>query len=158
VDYPVLASGTGVNILNVPAVTISGTVDVQPPATAPGALPYQVQEIALPAQAMAGIIAPAATSLTLTPALPNKNLIKARIAFSDNSDVAASVEITLKLTLNGILIFSEIVYIPGSGLVNAYIIDADFSAVGLNAGAGSLVTTISTALTVGKISVNAYFG
>ncbi|MGC9239854.1 MAG: hypothetical protein ACP5D5_09345 [Acidithiobacillus sp.] len=110
------------------------------------------------AHALQGTIT-TATSLTLTPPA-NTNLRLLHINVSDNATQSTAGVITITATLNGVVVYVGGVYVPASALDNAgslMQVNLNFSAVAPNAGTGSLVITLSGALSAGDIFVNAYF-
>lgn len=100
-----------------------------------------------------------ATSLTLTPPA-NSNLRLLHLDVSDNATQTTAGVITVTATLNGVVVYVGGVYGPATALSNAgslFQTSLNFAAVAPNDGTGSLVITLSGALTAGTIFVNAYF-
>jgi len=160
VDFPVLPNAGQVNI--------AGTVDVNvispsPLPTSPtanaGGLPYQTQEVPIPATALYGTIAAGGTTVTITPTA-NTNLRKLKISFSDNCTLAVAATILLTATLNGNIIYKENLYFPTTPTlgIGGELINLDFEMLALNVGAaGTLVVTLASALATGIVDINAYF-
>jgi len=164
VDYPLLPSGRDVNLINTANVNIKSQsipLLVTPSALAQGALPYVVNLEPLAASAVQYTITGAAVSGTATPTA-NTNMRYLHISASENASLAAAGIVTVTVTLNGIQVFNEGIYLPASAtsiIGKTDIARIPFESVAFNAGAaGTLVTTISTALATGQIDVNAYFG
>lgn len=162
VDFPVLPAGT--------VVTVSGTADVNivspdPLPTSPtvnaSGVPYQNTEVpVLTAANYSGAITGSTKTVTITPGTANQYLRKLILSFTGNASTAAAGTNLLTVTLNGVTIYEENVYLPGAaGTVtgSAYKIDLDFAKLGLYAAAGDLVVTLVTALANGLLDVNAYF-
>ena len=163
VDFPVLPSGT--------VVTVTGTVNVNvvspdPLPTEPtvnsGGVPYQNTEVPVLVTPFFNnaITGATLTSGNITPS-PNTFLRKLTLALTGNVSLAAAGLNLITATLNGVVVYSENVYIPAAAADTsiAWSRDLDFSKLGLSAGAaGSLVVTVGTALATGELDINAYFG
>ncbi|MGC8541030.1 MAG: hypothetical protein ACP5QA_10425 [Phycisphaerae bacterium] len=162
VDFPVLPSGTDVTVSNTVNVDI---VSPNPVPTAPsvnsGGIPYQNTEVpAVVTPFFNNAITGASTSSgNITPSA-NTFLRKLVLTLTGNTTLAAAGLNLITATLNGTVIFKENVYIPAAATDAAefWTRDLDFSKLGLNAGAGSLVVTVGTALATGELDINAYFG
>ncbi len=165
VDFPVLPSGT--------VVTVTGTVNVNvvspnPLPTSPtvnsGGVPYQNTEVPVLVTPFFNnaIKGATLTSGNITPA-PNTFLRKLILTLTGNATLAAAGLDLVTVTLNGVTIYQENVYIyaavGGSQISDYWVRELDFSKLGLQVGAaGSLVVTIGTALATGELDINAYFG
>lgn len=163
VDFPVLPSSGLTQVANTVNVQIVGSnngvvIPVSIPVDAQG-LPYQVQNTPMPALAYSASISGSATSATITP-IANTNLRKLKIALSDNATLATAGNDLLTVTLNGVAIFSEHVYIPqtpNTG-IGGYDMKLSFNDFTFSAGeSGTLVVTLATALATGYLDINAYF-
>ena len=102
-----------------------------------------------------------ATTATLTPPVANLRLRKLVFSVTENATLAASGIVQITFTLNGTVIFSEGFFVPASATGQAGVAhhrDIPFDMLDLNAGAGALVCTLSTAMTGGQMDVNAFFG
>ena len=163
VDFPVLPSAGAVSITNTVGVDIvqlaSGiTFPVSVPANISG-LPYQTQEVPIASTAYYADITGTATSATITPPA-SSNLRKLVLALSENATLATAGTDLLTVTLNGVVVYKQNIYIPAA-LGAQLIFDAltlDFAKLGLNAGAsGTLVVSLATALATGILDINAYF-
>lgn len=164
VNFPVLPNGADVSIQGVPNFNLysieSGIILPTQPAVNNAGLPYQVQQTPGSAIVLQSTIT-AATTATLTPGTANLNLRKLIIGLTENAIQAAAGVINLTATLNGTQVFKEGFYIPTTvaGQAGAaYHRDIPFDGIAFNAGTGSLVITLSSALTGGQIDINAYFG
>lgn len=163
VDFPVLPSSGVVSIANTVSVDLVSnaanlTVGVVPTQNSSG-LPYQVREVPIAAVADYSSITGTATSATITPPA-SSNLRKLVLALSENATLATAGTDLLTVTLNGVVVYQQNIYIPAA-LGAQLIFDAltlDFAKLGLNAGAsGTLVVSLATALATGILDINAYF-
>lgn len=162
VDFPVLPNAGQVNIAGTVNVNIASPnpLPVLPSQNA-GGLAYQVMETPGTTTVYTANITTAGTVSTITPT-PNLNLKRLKIAFSENCIIAVAGNVLLTVTLNGVLIYSEHIWLPGAAITTNIIgsdVELDCMNLGLNVGAaGTLVTTLGTALTGGFVDTNAYFG
>ena len=163
VDFPVLPNAGAVQILGTPNVNIAGPSPLPVSASVnSGGVPYQNTEVPVtvtPVQSI-GVITGATVTATIVPPV-NTYLRRLIMSFSGNASLAAAGLNTLTVTLNGVTIYIEKVYIAtgASAVVGSlYKIDLDMAKLGLAAGAGDLVVTLGTALSAGELDINAYFG
>ena len=160
VDYPVLPSGTQVSVSGTVQVNIASPnpLPVQPNINVAG-VPYQFTLIPsastfstfnIPATNLSGNVAPT----------PNTNLKKLRVSITGEATLGAAAEIVVTVTLNGVTIFTDNVFVPavaGTG-AQLYSTELDFSNVALPVGAaGTLVTTLSAALATGVVRTQGWF-
>jgi hypothetical protein len=106
-----------------------------------------------------GSITGTATSVTITPPA-DANLRDIHIDITDNATLATAGVDTITATLNGVVIYSGGAFVPATALdTNGVLrsIDVNFGSIAPNAGSGTLVVTIGTALATGSVYVNAYF-
>ena len=167
VDYPVLPSGNATNVLNTVNVnlnSVSAGVRVPTdgnPLAAGNTLPYRTQEYVPAAEAGHIQITGAATTGNYQPVTAQQNLRKIILTLSGNATLAAAGQVTVTLTLNGVTIFTAIMYVGATVPANSPSFEEfsnlDFGMIGLPAGAGNLTATISTALASGSLDINAYF-
>lgn len=161
VDFPVLPDAGQVSVKGTVTVTPSGGVmDTQPAQNASGGTPYQTQETPPACDASQSSISGASTSATITP-VASTNLKMLQLGLSGDASLAAAGEETISVSLNGNVIYADVLSLPAAAGSNpsAFNQVLDFSHTGLSAGTtGTLVVTIGTALATGKLSINAYFG
>lgn len=163
VDFPVLPSAGDVIVdgtVNVNLQSSAITLPVQPSATGTGGVPYSVQQQPANMTAEYLTLTGSTVSASVTPPA-NSNLRKLVLSITDNATLAAAGYELITITLNGVTIFEENVYIPAAALANSlmgYRRDLTFDGAAANVGAsGTLVVTIGTALATGIMDVNAYF-
>lgn len=163
VDFPVLPNAGAVTVLGTVNVDVVGPnpLPVSVPASVAG-VPYQESVISEIVTPFHGNIFGAGLTNTIVPAA-NAVLKKLCLSFSGDAHLAAAGEQGILITLNGVTIFNEVLYlpiaIPAAPFAEAWRRDIDFTTIGLAAGAaGTLVTTIGTALAGGVCDINAYFG
>lgn len=161
VDFPVLPNAGVVKIDG--TVTVQGPaagVNTQPAQTATGGVPYLTQETPVAGASYQSSISGAALTATIIP-VASTNLKMLQLGLSGDASLAVAGEETISVSLNGTVIYSDVLSLPAAAGTNpsAWNQVLDFSHIGLNAGAaGDLVVTIGTALATGKLSINAYFG
>lgn len=160
VDFPVLPDAGEVNIGNTVQVSVVSPdpLPTQPTNLAAGSIPYGVQQVPLAAKAYQATIAPGSTSATITPTA-NLNLRKLILTLSAEAAQTTAGTDLLTVALNGVTLYKQNVYVPAVGVNNGpeTLAVLDFDALGFNAGAGSLVVSLATALTAGDLDINAYF-
>jgi hypothetical protein len=151
VDFPVLPNNGQVNI--------SGTIQANIESVSPG-VSFDTYIKPTPVTAFYAQITGAATSASINPP-DNTNLKKLILSINASARLAASGDVPITVTLNGSQIFKMTIYLGagnsgGDSFAEDY--QLDFSNLGLNSGAGDLVTSIGTALAGGAVDINAYFG
>lgn len=164
VDFPVLPNAGQVNIGNTVNVDITGiaagvTIPVAPTINAQG-LPYQVVQTPSAGNYGHGSISGAGTSASFTPGTANLNLRKLALSITGNASLAAAGIVTLSVTVNGVAVFSEGIYLPAAAGTNAgeaYTRNLDFDGIALPAAAGNITVTLSSALATGQLDFNSYF-
>ncbi len=165
VDFPVLPNaglvdiGNTVNI-NIESIAAGLVIPVSPTANAQG-VPYQVQQ--QPAVAEYGHIAltSAAATGNYTPATPNLNLRRLVLSLTADAYMAAAGENLLSVTVNGVTVFQEKIWMPaaaGSGPQPIYHRNLPFDGVSFNFAAGNITVTLGTALAGGTLDANVYVG
>lgn len=161
VDFPVLPNSGAVQVENTVSVDIvaaTATVPTQPAVNASG-LPYQVQQ--QPANMTAEYLTLSGATVTASVTPPaNTNLRKLFLSITDDATLTAAGHELITITLNGVQIFKQNVYIPATGGTQLYGFyeQLDFDGEAANVGAaGTFVVTIGTALATGILDVNAYF-
>jgi hypothetical protein len=168
VDYPIIpfqisaASAAGANeSVQVVSWTAAQDVLTNPTALAQGGVPYRTQEDIATAEYHYLSLSGATVTVNVTPTTPNQNLRKLRIYVTGDAAMAAAGDNLLTVTLNAIAIFERKFTLPaaapatpGQGFT---VCELDMDEIGLPAAAGALAVTISTALSVGQMDVNAYF-
>ncbi len=156
VDFPVLPTAS------LFAVGNAIDVNVLTPSPLPVSLPagaQSVQQLPSPVVSYYASISGAGLNAVIAPAA-NTNLRKLILSLSDDASLALAGKDLLTVTLNGVIIFKQNIYIPGAAgtLLGAIPIELNFDMVGLNVGAGNLTVALATALATGILDINAYFG
>jgi hypothetical protein len=157
-DLPVMPNGSVVQVDGTVQVNIAGPdpLPTEPTVNA-GGTPYQNTEVPVVATPLLGSIAPAATSVTLTPAVANQFMRKCIVVIPGDATLAAAAEDIVSIILNGVTVYAEHVYIPAVASGQRQVIELDTAKIGLAAAAGDLEVTLGTALATGTVSVNALF-
>ncbi len=164
VDFPVLPSGTVVSVDDTVDVAITGQPISTVPSVNSGGTPYQNTEVPATIQSLysGAITGGTTTTGDLTPTAANLYLRKLILSMSDNVTLAAAGLNLVTVVLNNTTIYQEHVYIPAAAAQNVngnyWVRELDFTKLGLNFGAGSLVVTVGTALATGILDVNGYAG
>jgi hypothetical protein len=164
VDFPVLPNAGLVDIGNTVQVNISeitsGVVIPTAPAASAGGLPYLTQSV--PSNTVCEYLTLSGATVTASVTPPaNSNLRKLLLSITDNATLTTAGYNLVSVTLNGVTIFKENVYIPATAIGNSlkgYTRNITFDEFAPNTGAaGTLTITIGAALASGIIDVNAYF-
>ncbi len=158
-DFPVFHSANGsTNVAQ--AVTVNNNpLDVSVPASVAGT-PYAVQAVPLPPKLIFGsATVVGATALTAPPA--SVNLRKLRVTISGDATLAAAGEQTLSVTLAGVVVWQDVLWLPLTAQVeNGLIYKADipFPDIAYNTTAApTFGITLGTALATGKVNVAGWF-
>lgn len=160
VDFPVLPDAGAVTVENTVNVNIASPnpLPVSPTVNAAGT-PYQNTEVpALASTLYSGAITGATKTATLIPGTANLYLRKLIMSFTGNAAMAAAGNNLLTVTVNGITVYEENVFLPGAaGAVagSLYKIILDWEKVGIYCAAGNVVVTLGTALSSGQMDINA---
>ena len=158
-DFPLLPSAGVVTIAGGTVdATITNTPNVAVPASPGGGAGYLSTLTPSGATPLSAVLTTGTTVSVAPPA--NSNLRKLSVQLSANAIDAAAGLVTLTAVLGGVTVYTRAVYVPTAqtsavDLVNDVL---DFDGVAVNAGAaGDLVFTVSTALTGGQWTFNAWF-
>lgn len=163
VDFPVLPDAGAVTIENTVTVTWPSALPVAPTVNASGT-PYQFTEVPVLMAAPlynAAITGATLTTGNMTPAASNLYLRKLQLSLTGNAAMAVAGLNTITATLNGTQIYKRQVFLPAASaslVGQAWEETLDFAKEGMYFGAGSLVVTVSTALSTGALEVNAFPG
>jgi len=158
VDFPVLPGGAQSSIGNTVNVNIaSASNSASPvytiPANLPGGLPYYTQKQVLPLTAE--YLSTTGAAVNATPGA--LNLRKMKLTVSADATIAAAGRTLITVALNGTTIYKQSVALGTAASGNGYEFDVAFDDAALNAQAGNLTLSASTALTAGLIELNAWF-
>ncbi len=107
-----------------------------------------------------GTIGTAATSGSVVLPAPNLNLSMFNLALSDNATLGTAGITTITFRLNGVTFFTEGIYLPsapGSQVGSGYIRVLGGNNIAVPTGNAPMTWTLSTALTAGSFTFNAYF-
>ncbi len=142
--YVQTASGTSLS-----ALLTSGTADIGNVGVTPSA-----------ATLVSGT-ATASGSTTIGTPPSGSNLRKMALTVTENATQATAGENTITVSLNGVPVYTDQIYIPATALAAAgalYMQMLDFDTIAFRVGsAGTLAVNLGTALTAGALVVNAYF-
>lgn len=123
---------------------------------ATGGVPLRTQELVPTTESLNDTIAAGANSVSLAPVTANQNVRKLQVYLSGDAALAAAGIVEFTITVNGVTIFANSIYVPGGGGAGSLVADLDFSSIGIPAAAGDIVVALSQAFTAGTVSVNAW--
>ncbi len=101
-----------------------------------------------------------ASGATTIGTAPSANLRKLSLSIPGNAAQATAGDLSISISVNGVTVFSESVYVPATALDNAGLLyhrDLDFGSIVFAGGGGALVATLGAALSAGSLAVNAWF-